>query len=235
VGDVPPEAATVIERVAGERGAELIRAGDGVELSVLPPDAVSGNVFRLCTPAADYGTIRLALHGAHQIGNAIAAVRLLEAIHVRGLPITQSAVVGGLEQVRWPGRLERRLLTGGRELILDAAHNPAGAAALTSYLRSAAGTPPVLVFAAMRDKDAKGMLDVLLPAVGRVIVTKASNSRSADPHALAADARALAPGTPVEIVPSPIAALEAAWTHSPRVVVAGSIFLLGDIMKEIGA
>jgi dihydrofolate synthase/folylpolyglutamate synthase len=235
VGDVPPEAWTVIARVAEERSAELIRARDGVELNTRPADAVSDNVFRLGTPAADYGTVKLALHGAHQISNAIVAVRLLEAIHVRGLPVAQAAVVGGLEQVRWPGRLERRLLTGGRELILDAAHNPAGAAALTSYLRSTAGRPPVLVFAAMRDKDVKGMLGVLLPVVGRVIVTKASNSRSADPHALAADARALAPGTAVEIVPSPIAALEAAWTHSPRVVVAGSIFLLGDIMKEIGA
>jgi dihydrofolate synthase/folylpolyglutamate synthase len=235
VGDVQPEASIVIERVARECGAELIRARDGVELTGLPADDVSDNVFRLCTPAANYGTVRLALHGAHQAANAIVAVRLLEAIHVRGLPVMQSAVVDGLEQVRWPGRLDRRLLSGGRELILDAAHNPAGAAALTSYLKSSGGTPPVLVFAAMRDKDVKGMLGVLLPVVGRVIVTKASNSRSADPHTLAADARALVPGTAVEIVLSPIAALEAAWTHSPRVVVAGSIFLLGDIMKEIGA
>jgi dihydrofolate synthase / folylpolyglutamate synthase len=127
------------------------------------------------------------------------------------------------------------MLPGGRELILDAAHNPAGAAALASYLTSAAGTPPVLVFAAMRDKDAMGMLRVLLPAVGHAIVTRAANPRSADPDALAAEARTIAPSLAVDVVASPVEALEAAWKIAPRVVVAGSIFLLGDIMKEIGA
>ena len=93
----------------------------------------------------------------------------------------------------------------------------------------------MLVFAAMRDKDARGMLRVLLPAVGHLIVTRAANSRSADPAALAGEARAVAPDLTVDVVSSPVDALAAAWTISSRVVVAGSIFLLGDIMKEIGA
>jgi dihydrofolate synthase/folylpolyglutamate synthase len=87
----------------------------------------------------------------------------------------------------------------------------------------------------MRDKDARGMLRVLLPAVGRIIVTRATNPRSADPDTLAADARAIAPALAVQAVPSPAEAIATAWTMSSRVVVAGSIFLLGDIMKEIGA
>lgn len=235
VGDVGPDAWDVIARAAGERGAELIRAGDGVEATRLTPGAVGDNLFRLRTPTRDYGTVRLALRGAHQAANAIVAVRLLETLDARGVAVPPPAVVGGLEQVSWPGRLERRTLSGGRELILDAAHNPAGAAALASYLTSAGGTPPVLVFAAMRDKDARGMLRVLLPAVGRVIVTRAANSRSADPDALAADVRTISPTVGVDVVPAPVEALGAAWRISPRVVVAGSIFLLGDIMKEIGA
>jgi dihydrofolate synthase/folylpolyglutamate synthase len=179
--------------------------------------------------------VRLALRGAHQAANAIVAVRLLETLDARGMAVPPAAVVDGLEQVSWPGRLERRTLSGGRELILDAAHNPAGASALASYLTSAGGTKPVLVFAAMRDKDARGMLHVLLPAVDRVIVTRATNSRSADPEALAAEVRAISPSTGVDVVASPVEALDAAWRISSRVVVAGSIFLLGDIMKEIGA
>jgi folylpolyglutamate synthase/dihydropteroate synthase len=79
------------------------------------------------------------------------------------------------------------------------------------------------------------MLSALLPTASRMIVTRASNSRSADPEALAAEARALAPALDVEVVPSPAAALDAAWSSSSRVVVAGSIFLLGDVFKEIGA
>ena len=68
-----------------------------------------------------------------------------------------------------------------------------------------------------------------------MIVTRAANPRSADPDALAAEARAIAPALAVHVVPSPAEALSTAWTMSSRVVVAGSIFLLGDIMKEIGA
>jgi folylpolyglutamate synthase/dihydropteroate synthase len=68
-----------------------------------------------------------------------------------------------------------------------------------------------------------------------MIVTRATNTRSADPEALAATSRAIAPALVVDVVPSPAEALAAAFTISSRVVVAGSIFLLGDIMKEIGA
>jgi dihydrofolate synthase/folylpolyglutamate synthase len=235
VGDVGPEAWAVIGQVAESRGAELIRARDGVDVAPLEPDAGSDNVFSLRTPVRDYGPVRLALRGAHQTDNAIVAVRLLEVLDARGVTVSAASIVDGLARVSWPGRLERRTLSGGRELILDAAHNPAGAAALASYLTSLGGTPPALVFAAMRDKDARGMLRVLLPAVGRIIVTRATNPRSADPDALAADARAIAPSLAVQVVPSPAEAIATAWTMSSRVVVAGSIFLLGDIMKEIGA
>ena len=79
------------------------------------------------------------------------------------------------------------------------------------------------------------MLSALLPTVSRMIVTRASNSRSADPEALAAEARAIAPSLNVDVSVSPAAAMAAAWSSSSRIVVAGSIFLLGDVFKEIGA
>jgi dihydrofolate synthase/folylpolyglutamate synthase len=235
VGDVGPEAWTVIERVAAERGAELISARRGVDVAPLPPEAGSDNVFGLRTPVREYGTVKLSLRGAHQAANALVAIRLLETLETHSLTIPPAAMIFGLEHVSWPGRLERRMLSGGRELILDAAHNPAGAAALSSYLTGSGGTPPVLVFAAMRDKDIGGMLRTLLPAVSRLIVTRAANSRSADPDVLAAEAHTIVPGLAIDVIASPVAALDAAWTMSSRVVVAGSIFLLGDIMKEIGA
>jgi dihydrofolate synthase/folylpolyglutamate synthase len=89
------------------------------------------------------------------------------------------------------------------------------------------------VFAAMRDKDVTGMFAALLPAVGHLVVTRASNARSAAPDALAERARAIAPGLPVSIEPHLAEALAAAWRLSPRIVVAGSIFLLGDVMKLV--
>jgi dihydrofolate synthase/folylpolyglutamate synthase len=116
-------------------------------------------------------------------------------------------------------------------MLLDAAHNPAGAAALASYLRSEGGPPRPLVFAAMRDKDIAGMFAALLPAIGHLVVTRASNARSAEPAMLAEQARASAPALPIAIEPIVGDALDHAWRRSPRIVVAGSIFLLGDVLR----
>jgi dihydrofolate synthase/folylpolyglutamate synthase len=235
VGDLGLEAMAAVERIARERGAEIVRARVGITVTRPPAGTAAANLFDLRTPVRDYGTLRLALRGEHQIANAIVAVRLLERLDGCGIRVPADAIREGLAQVTWPGRLDHRALAGGRELILDAAHNPAGAAALASYLANIGGERPVLVFGAMRDKDVHGMLSALLPMVSRMIVTRASNSRSADPEALAAEARAIAPSLNVEVIASPTAAMAAGWSSSSRVVVAGSIFLLGDVFKEIGA
>ena len=217
VGEVAPEAMAVIAATARSRGAELIRS-----------DAA----------ARDYGPIALGLAGAHQAANAQVAMRVLEALERRGVAIGRDAIVDGLTHVAWPGRLDRRRLPGGAHVLLDAAHNPAGAAALASYLRTLRDEDPVkpaLVFGAMRDKDVGGMLTLLLPEVDRVFVTRPSNPRAADPDELASRIRAIARGRPIEIVSPPAAAVEAAARTSRLVVVAGSIFLLGDVLREIGA
>jgi dihydrofolate synthase/folylpolyglutamate synthase len=121
----------------------------------------------------------------------------------------------------------------GREVLFDAAHNPAGAAALASYLRETGPERLPLVFAGMRDKDVEGMLRALIPVVGPLVMTRASNKRSTDPEALAELARRLAPGVAVTIAASPEDALAHAWSASRRIIVAGSIFLLGDVMKTM--
>jgi dihydrofolate synthase/folylpolyglutamate synthase len=233
VGDVGPEAMAAIERTAREKDAQIIRARDGVTTTTTKHGPAPANVFTLKTPVRDYGPLTLALRGDHQVANAIVAVRLLECLDERGVRVSSTAIRDGLAHVAWPGRLDHRSLAGGRELILDAAHNPAGAAALASYLESLGGERPALVFGAMRDKDVHGMLSVMLPCVSRMIVTRASNSRSADPEALAATARAIAPALAIDVIQTPAAAMHAAWRSSSRVVVAGSIFLLGDVFQEI--
>jgi dihydrofolate synthase/folylpolyglutamate synthase len=225
VGAVTADAEEAIESVAWERGAPIVRAWDGVTVGRA---SSAPTQFRLRTPAHDYGEVELALAGAHQIGNAVVAVRLLELI---GVPA--AAIVEGLARVSWPGRLELRRFPDGREMLLDAAHNPAGAAALASYLHESGAERPALVFSAMRDKDLDAVLRALLPAVGAVVVTRASNSRAAEPAELAERVRAIEPALPLVIAPAPRDALAAAWQLRPRIVVAGSIFLLGDVLRVI--
>jgi dihydrofolate synthase/folylpolyglutamate synthase len=211
VGPLDAEASDAIEQVARDRGAQVIRAS-----------------------AQDCDGMAIGLAGAHQRANAAVAVALLRIVDARGIRVPSQAVATGLAHPEWPGRLEVRRLADGRELLLDAAHNPAGAAALASYLLTEGGPARPLVFGAMRDKDIAGMFAALLPAASRLVVTRASNARSADPAVLADKARAVAPALPIAIEPAIADALAAAWHDSRRIVVAGSIFLLGDVMKLIG-
>lgn len=234
VGKVDAEASAAIEEVARERRCELITAGQGVAVEGLGLSPDGSARVRLRTPVRDYGQLTIGLRGSHQIDNAGVAVRLLEALDARGVPVTPEAVVEGLARVKWPGRLDLRRLPDGREVLLDAAHNPDGAVALANFLRTLSSEPPPLVFAVARDKDAGGMLRALAPAVGAFVFTRASSPRSAEPSDLAALAQQTAPGVRVLVEPSPADALETAWRIGRRSVVAGSIFLVGDVMKMIG-
>jgi dihydrofolate synthase/folylpolyglutamate synthase len=211
VGPMSPDAAEAIAEIAHQRDAPLIHAGEG-----------------------DASGFEIGLAGAHQRANAAVALHVLRVIAAHGLDVPRAAVAEGLAHPAWPGRLDRRQLAGGRELLLDAAHNPAGAAALASYLENAAGGPRPLVFAVMRDKAIDEMLARLLPHISGFVATCASNPRSADPVELAARARRLAPALPVYVERVVEDALARAWEQSPRIVVAGSIFLLGDVLKAVG-
>ena len=228
VGRLPAEALDTVTAVASKRGARVIRAVDDVVAL-----RTTSNRVRLRTPVRDYGDVQLALAGSHQIDNASVAVRLLETASEAGVPISPAAIVEGLARVVWPGRLESRQLPDGREALLDVAHNPYGAAALAAFLEASADRTRPLVFAAMRDKDATTMLQALAPVVGAVVLTRTSNPRSTDPSELAERARTVAPHLAIIVEPSPRDAVAAAWRISSRIVVAGSIFLVGDVMNEI--
>jgi dihydrofolate synthase / folylpolyglutamate synthase len=216
VGDLPHEAFAAVEETAHARGAELIRAS-----------------------ARNLADVALGLAGAHQRANAAVAAGILEVLNARGIAVSPEAIASGLAHPDWPGRLDLRRLADGREVLMDAAHNPAGAAALASYLTVLAGREPgranpPLVFAAMRDKDVEGMFSSLLPVVGPVVLTRASTPRSAAPDELAQLVRRMSPDRRVTVEPSVAAALDIAWRDASRILVAGSIFLLGDVMKLIG-
>jgi folylpolyglutamate synthase/dihydropteroate synthase len=85
----------------------------------------------------------------------------------------------------------------------------------------------------MRDKDAAAMLRALAPVASAIILTRASNPRAADPSALADEAQRAGGGAEIVVEPAVGDALAAAWRRAPRIVVAGSIFLLADVMNEL--
>ncbi len=222
-GPLPPPADAVVMEVCSARGARIVRAIERVRI-----DERAGSLT-IATPSRTLDNVRLALRGAHQRDNAAVAVALLEALGETGFPVPDTALRAGLEQARWPARLEL-FSWRGVEVLLDAAHNPAGARALAAYLGEIGWTGVTLVFGAMRDKDVAGMLRPVLPCCARVICTTAPNARALPADELAALATRLAKrAAQVEAVADPADALERARAHGGRIVGAGSIFLIGPL------
>ena len=238
VGEVADEAWQVIARVAQEAGARVSRAGDGADVQTT---LVDGHVrLTVHTPLGDYGPVRVGLAGRHQAANAIVAIRLLEAFAaVTGARVGREAVEAGLSDARWPARLEwlRHPHSGGRVLV-DAAHNPAGARALAAYLGETGPARFVLVTSVMADKDVPGVVGPLLPHVGRVVVTRASTARAMDPRTLAATVADLGgAGLAVDVVTDPLRAVEHALALAcgAPVLLAGSIYLVGPARAALVA
>jgi dihydrofolate synthase/folylpolyglutamate synthase len=231
VGRLPPEAASRIAAVAREVEAPLFDAHATATDRKYPP-------------------LTLALPGRHQLENAAVAVAILERFSTLVRHLTTDAIVKGLTNCEWPARLEWLhvpfdLQSGrsatesraqgrplGRELLIDAAHNPAGAAALASYLQDMRSKKLPVVFAAMADKDLKNMIGALAPIASAFIATTVPNARARSAEDLA---RAIGELTsvPVEAISSPEAAVARALEQSKRAVACGSIYMIGPLRARL--
>lgn len=226
-GVVQAEALDAIRGRCLDEGALLVEARKVASLS----EEDDGEAFRVRTARGSYDGLRLALFGRHQRENARVAIVVLEEIGAAlGFRVAPPAVRDGLAAVRWPGRLQ--WVASDPPMLLDGAHNPAGARTLAEYLRGRGGPAPVLVFGASAGKDAAGILEPLLGLVARVIVTRPPVERASDPAPLAGIAARL--GLPVEAVPEPAAALARARDLAGTgafVLVAGSLYLVGAVLS----
>ena len=191
------------------------------------------------------------LVGRHQLRNVALAIAAAEELsklskseveprsHPSGEPaqITAESIERGIRETRWPGRFQLvPARPGWPEIVLDVAHNPAGAWALRSALSERYGDRPLIfVFGAMRDKAISEMAEILFPMAERVIATRAENPRSASPGEIQqAGSRT---GAEIEPVAEVEAALERARTGASCeavVVVTGSIYLVGEAMRLLG-
>jgi dihydrofolate synthase / folylpolyglutamate synthase len=208
VGELDPDARAVAERVAAERHARLVQAGDQA-------------------PA-------LAALGSFQRRNFALAAAAAGAF--LGREADEAALTAAAE-TRVPGRLEQ---VGDSPLtVIDGAHNPSGARALAGALPEVFGErrPRVGVLSILDDKDAAGMLGELLPAFDRLVLTRCSNPRALSPGTLASLAEQLG-GPEAETVPDPRRALRRAREIAGAdgaVAATGSIYLVGDLVRENGA
>ena len=178
------------------------------------------------------------LVGRHQLRNVALAIAAAEELSKLGIAgITPDSLARGIRETHWPGRFQViPARADWPEVVLDVAHNPAGAWALRSALSERYDDRPLIfVFGAMRDKGISEMTEILFPLADRVIVTRPENPRSASPEEIRqAGSRT---GTEIETVPEIGAALERARSVSGLeavVVVTGSIYLVGEAMQWLG-
>ena len=203
-----PEVDRVIRARAAELGVELIDPRDW-QIGNLQVDR-EGSRFEL-----RHLSIACPLAGEHQIENARAAAVALETIGVPG-----EAIQAGIAAARWPGRLER--VSRAPEIVVDGAHNPAGARALARYLDSFyADEPLTLIYGAMRDKAVEEVAGTLFPRFAKVIVTAPQQPRALAPESLLE----LVDHANITTAPRLAAALEQAQGTT---FITGSLFLVAE-------
>jgi dihydrofolate synthase/folylpolyglutamate synthase len=184
-------------------------------------------------------TIETPLVGRHQLRNVALAIAAAEELQHQGFTAINSASIeAGIRETRWPGRFQVLAAAAGHpEVLFDVAHNPAGAWALRSTLSATyEDRPLIFVFGAMRDKAIAEMAEILFPLAERIIATHVDNPRAATPTEI----RQAAHRVSVEIdeahdVPSALAKAQVAAGTRGLVVVTGSIYIVGEAMRTLGA
>jgi dihydrofolate synthase/folylpolyglutamate synthase len=202
-----PEALAVLKARAEQLQAPVSRA-ESFEIRDLHVDARGSRFSGLVCPLA----------GEHQVDNAVTAALVLRALGVSP---------DGIKDARWPGRIEH--VSPNPDILLDGAHNPAGARALARYLERFYGSRRIwLVYGAMRDKAIEEVAGILFPIATELVLTAPDTSRALRPEALAEFAGR------GHIEPNVEAAIDYARKHASDedvIVITGSLFLVGEARK----
>jgi dihydrofolate synthase/folylpolyglutamate synthase len=205
-----PEAARVVETRARDLAAPLTRAEEfqprELELHA------RGSSFRLFDPAP---RVVCPLAGEHQVANAVTAALALRALGVSP---------DGIAATHWPGRLEH--VAPNPDILLDGAHNPAGAAALARYLRRFyADRRRWMIFGAMSDKAVGEIGTALFPLADELVLTAPRTARAMRPQELAALAGR---GSPSPDVGAALDLILAQASAEDAIIVTGSLYLVGE-------
>jgi len=180
------------------------------------------------------------LSGAHQQRNIALALTAARALCSRnGFSLTPQQIETGIRRTHWPARLELISPANSAPVLLDVAHNPAGAWSLRSAISALPETPRTLLFGCLADKPVAEMMQILFPLFDgdpshRILLTPADSQRAASLDSLIAAAAEL--GYAAEAIPDPHAALTRAQAITPQngiIVATGSLYLVGALRGHL--
>ncbi len=220
----------VIRRAAGTHGCKLTVVGQDIRATRLSEDEQCQRVDVSGT-RHDYGPLTVPLLGAHQTINCATAIAALEA---SGLSVTPGQVHEGLVQTTWPGRFQ--IVNHDPMVVLDGAHNAAASERLAATLREHfAGRRLTLILGVLRDKNYDQMCQILAPLAGRVLCVPVNSERTSAPDELARWCKAANPPAPITIARNLAEAYALARRENAEVIViAGSLFLVGEALDRLG-
>jgi len=245
----PEDAARVIEAVAANCRAKLVKVGTDVTWQSLSFDLAS----QLFEVRGRLGNYRLAipLLGHHQLENAATAVAALEVLMEKGFNISRDTLASGLAQVNWPGRFQ--VLRRHPLIVADGAHNLYSVQRLKEtlgqYFGLVAGRrlpgarlnngvshidQAILVIGASFDKEVAGVVSELSPLFDKVIVTHSQHPRAAAPDALVAEFTQHGVETLVtDNVPAALSLAKSLSGNNDLICVTGSLFVVGEVIEQV--
>ncbi len=228
-GAKQPRVVSVLKSAAQEKSAPYYRYGEAFRVRC----SSVGENFSYQGIHHVWNGLKTGLIGSHQVKNAALVLAACECLIQKKASLTLEQIKDGLENTKWPGRLE--IVQQKPLVILDGAHNFIAARTLKRYLTQVLGDRKItMVIGILDDKPYQAMLKCLLPGCHRVIVTKARIDRALPPEKLYETAKSYAPS--VKIIPSVAEAVKYATKTTPKkdaVCVAGSLYVVGEAKETL--
>lgn len=232
VGLQKDEAYQVIEARARETGSKLFRLDSKRLQSRLVGDAFWR--LDLETENHHYKDLLVGLRGEHQVATAALAILAAEYLAQTGLSITAQQIAKGIEQAKWPGRLQ--MVATKPNFFVDGAHNISGAEALASSFKEFgcfSTSRKTLLLSIMQDKDIEEIAQILLPFFDRVILVKRPDPRSFDPEIWTERLRVY--NSSISIAEAVADAIDLAYSVTPQdglIFATGSLYFVAEILKQ---
>ena len=219
-------------QIAGEK-AGILKAGTQLVMGQLPQEARQVILQRCQELSVPYYEpqpvepgVQLGLFGDYQRGNAAVAAQVARLLDIN---ISEEAISKGLAQASWPGRMQ--VISTEPYILVDGAHNPNGVEALYSSLRQAfPGEKFTFIMAVMADKDYVEMASMMKEIISGFYTCSVDYSRALQSDELAWQLQAV--GIPAQAMPSFDAALAEARLHDERIVVFGSLYFIGQVLRD---
>ena len=230
-GPQDPEAMAVIESVARERRSPLVRVEDCVSVA-LKKRGLDEQNCSVDTTQMNYGSVRLPLHGDHQLENLSIAVAVIEELAQQGVVnISPGVLKTGVKKVNWPGRCQ--IINRDPITVLDGAHNVSAAAELSKTLKYLIGNVPLaLICGFCGDKDIGAFFSCLPNSIKKAWIVPVRSSRNT-PTGMVREAARLRRWETIEATLPDALTESTAWAteHGAAVCVTGSLYLVGEILE----